>query len=55
MEIIHPNEMSHAERVRLTREAKLSVARLRLRHYEENPKIKRGAAYTEAKRIVDSV
>jgi hypothetical protein len=52
MRYVHPDEMTQEERERLTREAKVSVARLRLRYYEENPKVKRGAAYDEAVRIV---
>jgi hypothetical protein len=53
MRIAHPNDMSEQERRDVTRKAKLSVARLRLRYYDENPKITRGAAYEEAKRIME--
>jgi hypothetical protein len=52
MRYVHPNEMSEEERVRLVRDAKLSVARLRLRYYEQHPKAKRGPAYDEAVRVV---
>jgi hypothetical protein len=52
MGYVHPDEMTQEERERLTREAKVSIARLRLRYYKENPKVKRGAAYDEAVRVV---
>ncbi len=55
MQYVHPDQMAASERIRLTREAKLSIAFLRLRHYEQNPKVKRGAAYDEAVRVVKAL
>jgi hypothetical protein len=48
MRYVHPDQMTKAERQRLTREAALSVARLRLLHADKNPK----AIVEDARRVI---